>query len=102
MPPRKSHAKPKEVPSIDAVTLKHKCAPDIQWAKNPDWTYTLIKYLTDVSLATQTHNITPPTLLIHSPGNDTATHLADMITITAGTTTGDNTATYSAGTTHQH
>ena len=28
-------------------TSKVKCAPDIQWAKNPDWTYNLIAYLGD-------------------------------------------------------
>ena len=42
--PRKSRAKPKDV---DADTPKSKRAPDIQWAKNPDWTYTLIAYLGD-------------------------------------------------------
>lgn len=41
--PRKSRAKPKE--DVDAP--KHKRAPDIQWAKNPDWTFTLIEYLGD-------------------------------------------------------
>ena len=50
MPPRKSCAKPKVmVIAIDGdmLTPKPKCAPDIQWAKNPDWTYTLIEYLGD-------------------------------------------------------
>ena len=45
MPPRKSRAKPKE--EVDTDAPKIKCAPDIQWAKNPDWTYTLIAYLGD-------------------------------------------------------
>ncbi|KAF8337669.1 hypothetical protein F5887DRAFT_855692, partial [Amanita rubescens] len=40
---RKSRAKPKE--DIDAPRPKR--APDIQWAKNPDWTFTLIAYLGD-------------------------------------------------------
>ena len=44
MPPRKSRAKPKE--DADGLPLpKHKRA--LQWAKNHDWTYTLIAYLTD-------------------------------------------------------
>ena len=29
------------------MTPKIKCTPNIQWAKNPDWTYTLIAYLGD-------------------------------------------------------
>ena len=41
--PRKSRAKPKV--DTDTVTPKIKRTPDIQWAKNPDWTYTLIAYL---------------------------------------------------------
>ena len=45
MPPRKSRAKPKE--DVDAGAPKIKRAPDIQWTKNPDWTYTLIAYLGD-------------------------------------------------------
>ncbi|KAF8320652.1 hypothetical protein F5887DRAFT_847443, partial [Amanita rubescens] len=40
---RKSRAKPKE--DVDAPRPKR--APDIQWAKNPDWTFTLIAYLGD-------------------------------------------------------
>ena len=40
---QKSHAKPKE--EVDVDTPKSKRAPDIQWAKNPNWTYTLIAYL---------------------------------------------------------
>jgi hypothetical protein len=49
MPPRKSRAKPKDDIDITADAPKIKCAPDIQWAKNPDWTYmyTLIAYLSD-------------------------------------------------------
>ena len=43
--PRKSRAKPKEDVAADAP--KSKRAPDIQWAKNPDWTHTLISYLGD-------------------------------------------------------
>ena len=43
--PRKSRAKPKEDVDVDAPKIK--CAPDIQWTKNPDWTYTLIAYLGD-------------------------------------------------------
>jgi hypothetical protein len=46
MPPRKSHAKAKEV-NEDGITVKRQHAPEIQWAKNPDWTYSLINYLTD-------------------------------------------------------
>ena len=45
MAPRKSRAKPKE--EVDADAPKIKRAPDIQWAKNPDWTHTLITYLGD-------------------------------------------------------
>ena len=47
--PQKSRAKPKDDVDItaDTVTPNIKCAPDIQWAKNPDWTYTLIAYLGD-------------------------------------------------------
>ena len=45
MPPRKSRAKPKDMIDVDAPKIKR--APDIQWAKNPDWTYTLIAYLGD-------------------------------------------------------
>jgi len=45
MPPRKSRAKPKD--DINADVPKTKRAPDIQWAKNPDWTFTLIAYLGD-------------------------------------------------------
>jgi hypothetical protein len=49
MAPRKSRAKPKEDVNVDAQpeAPKSKRAPDIQWAKNPDWTYTLIAYLGD-------------------------------------------------------
>jgi hypothetical protein len=43
--PRKSRAKPKEDVDVDAP--KSKRAPDIQWAKNPDWTFTLVAYLGD-------------------------------------------------------
>jgi hypothetical protein len=44
--PRKSRAKPKDCDAnVDAPKVKR--APDIQWAKNPDWTYTLIAYLGD-------------------------------------------------------
>jgi hypothetical protein len=44
MPLRKSHAKAKA--DDDGVPIpKTKCAPEIQWAKNPDWTFTLIQYL---------------------------------------------------------
>jgi hypothetical protein len=46
MPPRKSHTKAKA--NDDGVpTPKTKRAPKIQWAKNPDWTFTLIEYLGD-------------------------------------------------------
>jgi hypothetical protein len=41
----KSRAKPKE--DVDPDAPKRKRAPEIQWAKNPDWTYTLIAYLGD-------------------------------------------------------
>ena len=44
--PRKSRAKPKDC-DVDVDAPKVKRAPDIQWAKNPDWTYTLIAYLGD-------------------------------------------------------
>jgi hypothetical protein len=44
MPARKSRAKPKDI-DVDAPKIKR--SPDIQWAKNPDWTYTLIAYLGD-------------------------------------------------------
>ena len=40
-----SRAKPKEDVDVDAPKIKR--APDIQWTKNPDWTYTLIAYLGD-------------------------------------------------------
>ena len=43
--PRKSHAKPKD--NVDLEAPKSKRAPDIQWAKSPDWTHTLISYLGD-------------------------------------------------------
>ena len=43
--PQKSRAKPKQEVNVDAPKVK--CAPDIQWAKNPDWTYNLIAYLGD-------------------------------------------------------
>jgi hypothetical protein len=46
MPPRKSCAKAKA--DDDGVPIpKTKHAPEIQWAKNPDWTFTLIEYLGD-------------------------------------------------------
>jgi hypothetical protein len=46
MPLRKSCAKAKA--NDDSVpTPKTKRAPKIQWAKNPDWTFTLIEYLGD-------------------------------------------------------
>jgi hypothetical protein len=45
MAPRKSRAKAKE--DIDPDTPRRKRAPNIQWAKNPDWTFTLIAYLGD-------------------------------------------------------
>jgi hypothetical protein len=32
---------------VRVPTPKTKCAPEIQWAKNPDWTFTLIEYLGD-------------------------------------------------------
>ena len=43
--PWKSHAKSKDIDfkSLDAPKPKH--SPNIQWAKNPDWTFTLISYL---------------------------------------------------------
>ena len=43
--PQKSGAKPKAEVDVEAPKVKR--APDIQWAKNPDWTYTLIAYLGD-------------------------------------------------------
>jgi hypothetical protein len=43
--PWKSCTKPKE--DIDCDAPKCQRAPDIQWAKNPDWTFTLIAYLGD-------------------------------------------------------
>jgi hypothetical protein len=46
MPPRKSRAKPKDL-EFDPDAPKRKRAPEIQWAKNPDWTFTLITYLGD-------------------------------------------------------
>jgi hypothetical protein len=45
MPPRKSRAKTKEVDILDGFAVKRKRAPEIQWAKNPDWTHSLIEYL---------------------------------------------------------
>ena len=45
--PRKSRAKPKEDVDAQVDAPKSKRSPDIQWAKNPDWTYTLISYLGD-------------------------------------------------------
>ena len=48
MPPRKSRAKAKPEVVVDGGTpapAKQKRAPDIQWAKNPDWTHSLIEYL---------------------------------------------------------
>ena len=50
MPPRKSRAKPKDAVedgTPNNPTPRPKRAPEIQWAKNPDWTYTLIEYLGD-------------------------------------------------------
>jgi hypothetical protein len=48
MPPRKSRAKAKVVDgNAPPLPPKAKRAPDIQWAKNPDWTHTLIEYLGD-------------------------------------------------------
>ena len=33
---------------MDGIELfKHKHVPEIQWSKNPHWTYALIKYLGD-------------------------------------------------------
>ena len=51
MPPQTSRAKPKpefetSQPNADAPP-KRQCAPDIQWAKNPNWTDTLLEYLHD-------------------------------------------------------
>jgi hypothetical protein len=46
MPPRKSCAKAKEFDD-DGAPIKSKCAPEIQWTKNPDWTFALIEYLGD-------------------------------------------------------
>jgi hypothetical protein len=46
MPLRKSHAEAKV--DDDGVPIpKSKHAPEIQWAKNPDWTFILIEYLGD-------------------------------------------------------
>ena len=50
MLPRKSRTKLKLVVAVvdgDTLTPKPKRAPNIQWTKNPDWTYTLIEYLGD-------------------------------------------------------
>jgi hypothetical protein len=33
--------------SNDATTKGSTCAPNIEWAKNPDWTWSIITYLTD-------------------------------------------------------
>jgi hypothetical protein len=44
---RKSRAKPKDGFDGQVDAPKCKRSPDIQWAKNPDWTYTLIAYLGD-------------------------------------------------------
>jgi hypothetical protein len=45
--PRKSRAKAKDA-EVDGVELpKRKRAPEIQWSKNPQWTYALIEYLGD-------------------------------------------------------
>jgi hypothetical protein len=46
MPPRKSRAKAKEVDD-DGAPIKTKRAPEIHWAKNPHWTFTLIEFLGD-------------------------------------------------------
>ena len=43
--PRKSRAKPKDVDLESLNAPKPKCSPDIQWAKNPNWTFILISYL---------------------------------------------------------
>ena len=43
--PRKSRAKPKDVDLESLNAPKPKRSPDIQWEKNPDWTFTLISYL---------------------------------------------------------
>ena len=45
--PRKSCAKPKDDVDTQLDAPKIKRAPNIQWAKNPDWTYTLVAYLGD-------------------------------------------------------
>ena len=52
MAAQKSCAKPKE--EVDADAPKIKRAPDIQWAKNPDWTHTLITYHNRLSLVAGT------------------------------------------------
>ena len=43
--PRKSCTKPKAEVDVEAPKVKR--SPDIQWAKNPDWAYTLNAYLGD-------------------------------------------------------
>ena len=43
--PWKSRVKPKDVDLESLDAPKPKCSPDIQWAKNSDWTFTLISYL---------------------------------------------------------
>ena len=41
------NAKPKDT-EVDGIELfKHKHISEIQWSKNPHWTYALIKYLGD-------------------------------------------------------
>ena len=49
MPPQKSRAKPKAGAEVNGVALsKPKRAPEIQWSKNPSWTFAIIEYLTDL------------------------------------------------------
>jgi hypothetical protein len=47
MPPRKSRAKAKAVDDDGVPVAKPKRSPEIQWAKNPDWTFALIEFLGD-------------------------------------------------------
>ena len=49
---------------------------------------------TDLQHYAQVHSPSLPPA--HSPGADTATHIADTITLAAGTATGDSTAMYGA------
>ena len=43
--PWKSRTKPKDIDLESLNAPKPKRSPNIQWAKNPDWTFALISYL---------------------------------------------------------